>query len=101
MKTVTIEEVGIGPDSRLYVKASLAPSADYSFIWRDATSVRWDEKNRRLYVLPVKGFSPVDDYRQILAAVLGEYGDRLVLAQSTIFLDVPQELASELRKTQI
>jgi hypothetical protein len=70
---------------------------DYAYIWRDASSVRWDEIDRSLYVLPVGGFNVVDELRQIIKAVKGEYGDSLFIDGSTIF-DVPLETACRLRR---
>jgi hypothetical protein len=74
------------------------PNADYSFIYRDASSVRWDETDRSLYVLPVDGFTVVDELRQILKAVNGEYGEYLVVDDSTVFA-VPANVESKLRES--
>ncbi len=100
MKDVAIEVFGLDQASHIYVKPVLALSADYSFIYRDATSVRWDEKYRRLYVLSEACSSPVDDYLRILAAVHREYGVRLVLTEGTVWVDVTAGLADQLRKAE-
>ena len=74
------------------------PNVDYSLIWRDSSSVRWDATDCSLYVLPVDGFSVGDELRQIIKAVKGEYGDSLVVDDSTIFT-VPTEVESKLKES--
>jgi hypothetical protein len=91
-----IEEIGIGPDARLYVKPC---RGNYEFIYRAAMSVRWNKERRWLYVLPVSGFSLVDDYRQILSAAWGECGARLAITAETRFVNVPLDLERALRET--
>ena len=94
MDNVVIQRIAFDTDGRLRVYPS---GGDYSFIWRDASSVRWDDDDRSLYVLPVKDFTIADDFNQIVKAVRGEYGTRLVVDETTVF-DVPETTQAELRK---
>jgi hypothetical protein len=93
MRAIAIQRVDLDSQNRLGVYPS---DGDYSFIWRDASSVRWDAAAKRLFVLPVDGFSNTDEFLQIIKAVKNEYGIILVMDDSTLF-DVPDALAHELR----
>ncbi len=90
MRLVSIEEIAIGPEGRLFVTPALPPDKDYQFIWRDASSVRWDAGSRCLFVLDIDGFDEVDYFRQIVAAVKNEYGDDLVTWPGTVFNGLPE-----------
>lgn len=95
MGKVAISRIAQDATGRLRVYP-WAEEVDYAFIWRDASSVRWDESDRSLYVLPVEGFTLVDEMRQILRAVEGEYGDTLIVDPATIYA-VSTEMKSKLR----
>ena len=96
MGDVGISRIALDEAGRLRVYPRLN-SRDYAFIYRDASSVRWDEADRSLYVLPVDGFTVVDEHRQIIKAIKGEYGDSLFVDESTVFAVRP-EVADELRE---
>jgi hypothetical protein len=96
MSNVAISRIALDAAGKLRVY-SRATSPDYAFIWRDASSVRWDETDRSLYVLPVDGFTVIDELRQIVRAVEGEYRDSLFVDDSTAFA-VPLDLESKLRE---
>jgi hypothetical protein len=97
MGNVSISRIALDAAGKLRVHPRPI-NVDYAFIWRDASSVRWDEADRSLYVLPVDGFTIVDELQQILKAVNGEYRDSLLIDESTIF-DVPVEVEIKLRKS--
>jgi hypothetical protein len=82
---------------RLRVYPRLIGNKNYSFIWRDASSMRWDDVDRFLYVLPVDDFDAADELRQIVRAVKGEYGDYLFTDSSTEFA-VPDDVVCRLRE---
>jgi hypothetical protein len=96
MGDVAISRIALDAAGKLRVYPR-PPNVDYAFIWRDASSVRWDEADRSLCVLPVDGFALVDELRQIIKSVNGEYGDRLIVDDSTVFA-VPTEAESKLRE---
>jgi hypothetical protein len=54
MSEVAVQNLRLDSDGRLRLRPS-CPSA-YPYIYRDASSVRWDESSRELYVLEVPGF---------------------------------------------
>lgn len=94
-RVVIIRRIALDPGGRLRVYPS--GDGDYSYIWRDASSVRWDSEDHSLYVLPVKYFTLADDLNQIIKAVRGECGTQLVTDTTTVF-DVPPEMTPQLRK---
>ena len=68
----------------------------FEYIYRDGSSVRWDEASASFYVIPSARLSPADSFRQILKAVQSEYGEILKLAESTQFDGLPEELVLEI-----
>ena len=97
MADVAISRVALDAAGKLRVYPR-PPNVDYAFIWRDASSVRWDESDRSLHVLPVDGFEVADEFGQILKAVNNEYGDRLIVDDATVFA-VPTYAEGKLRES--
>jgi hypothetical protein len=97
MSEVIIQRVRLAPDGRLRLR--LTGSASYPYIYRSASSVRWDPESEELYVLEVSGFDAVADFKQIITAVAQEYGDELLLSQGTVYVDVPVGMANTLAKS--
>jgi hypothetical protein len=93
--SVTTKRIILDASGRLRVYPDLIPTANYDWIYRDASSVRWNDADRSLHVLPVDGFTPVDELNSIVSAVEREYGEHLVINAETIF-DVPRKLAERL-----
>ncbi len=95
MANVIIQRIAFDADGQLRV---YPPGREnYLYIWRAAKSVRWDDEDRSLYVLPVEDFTVVDDFNQIIKAVREEYGVRLVIGETTAF-DLPAEMVAQLGK---
>ena len=89
---VPIEEITIDLRGHLLIRPKLAPSEDLSFIWRDATGIRWNEEHRCLCAAEPDRWTHGPLYRQILAAALGEYGICLALTGSTVWTNVAADV---------
>ena len=63
--------------------------------------MRWDELCGELYVHDVPEFSTLDEFKQIVAVVARESGDQLVLAPSTVYVDIPSELIAALCESAV
>lgn len=99
MSNMAIELVRVDAVGNLRLRPA-TPSRfdDYRFVYRDSSSIRWDETLFELYCLPIKRFSLVDEFRQIQAAVFNEYGDRLIVTAKTVFQSIPEDLIEQLRR---
>ena len=93
MTTDNIIEVGIDNKERIYIKPE---TNDFDFIWRDASEVSWDDKNKVLYSPKPKEWTYFDWYRQIILATKGEYGCQLVLTDKTQWINIPDELKEQI-----
>ena len=93
MTTDNIIEVGIDNKERIYIKPE---TNDFEFIWRDASEVSWDDKNKVLYSPKPKEWTYFDWYRQIILATKGEYGCQLVLTDKTQWINIPDELKEQI-----
>jgi hypothetical protein len=61
--------------------------------------VRWDGLCGEFYVHDVPEFSTVDEFKEIIAAVSREYGDKLILSAATVYVDIPNALIAALRES--
>jgi hypothetical protein len=41
----------------------------------------------------------VDEFKEIIAAVSREYGDKLILSAATVYVDIPSDLIAALRES--
>jgi hypothetical protein len=88
-----IIEVGIDEKGRLYIKPE---TKTFEFIWRDASEVGWDDKEKVLYSPKPKEWTYYDWYRQIIMGTNGEYGCQLVLTDKTQWTNIPSELKNQI-----
>jgi hypothetical protein len=88
-----IEEVGIDKAERLYLRPALT---SFDYIHRAGMEVSWDQAGKRLFTPKPRQWTHLDWFRQIIAAVAGEYGVALELSPSTIWSNVPEELRTEI-----
>jgi len=85
----TIDEVGLDAEQRLFVRPT---SGDFEHVYRAAMEVYWDRSSRRLsHPQPPRGWTPVQWFQQIVAAVADEYGLQLRLTHQTAWTAVPEE----------
>jgi len=96
MPVITIERARLDANGQLRLKPAGQPAFEYSYIWRSASSVRWDGAAAEFYVLPIDGFTPTHEWRQILSAVKSEFGLLLEIADATVFENVPPTLEATL-----
>lgn len=100
MSDIAIEKIEVNDTGQLLVFPGIAPDEDYRFIYRDASFVRWNDKLRCLYTAPEMGTSGLTkQFTQIVSAVKDEYGDTLLITETTQLVNVPSNIEDELRKT--
>jgi hypothetical protein len=87
-----IAEIGIDSDGYLFVRPALQPSANFEFIWRDASGIRWSETRRVLHAYEPARWEHFALYKQILNAVRSEYGESLEPTVETQWSQVTPEL---------
>lgn len=85
----TIDEVGFDPEQRVFVRPT---SGDFEHVYRAAMEVYWDRLSRRLsHPRAPRGWTPVQWFQQIVAAVADEYGVQLKLTNQTTWTAVPED----------
>ena len=84
-----IIEIGIDDQIGIYVKPE---TAKFAHIWRSASGVQWDDKKNILCTTNQSGWTHLQWYKQIVGAVLDEYGYELSLTDKTIWTDIPDDL---------
>ena len=99
MRNIAIERIEVNDSGQLLVVPGIAPDEDYRFIYRDASFVRWNDKLRCLYTAPEMGKSGVTkQFTQIVSAVKDEYGDTLLITETTQLVNLPSNIEDELKK---
>ena len=96
VRQVVIEKIVASRDGGILITPSLPPDTDYAFIYRDASSVRWDAASRSLLVLDIDGFDAVDYVRHVIAAVKNEYGDDLIMTPRTVLSGLPESAQKQM-----
>jgi hypothetical protein len=100
-EVVPIDEVEFDASIGILVRPKIPVAEHYEHIYRTASGVRWQPQKRALVPYEVKGMSPAWWFRQIVAAVQSEYGQRLELRPDTRRTNVPEpdrrEIESEHR----
>jgi hypothetical protein len=101
MREVIIRQVSLDPNRRLRLRPTppqrLGPY--YVYIYRDASGVAWDDLRGEFYVRQNPESNPVDEFKRIIAAVAREYGEKLTLSPSTLYLDIPNDMIAALRES--
>lgn len=84
-----ILEIGIDDKERLFVKPQ---TEQFEFIYRDASGISWDDKEKFLYSPKQGELTYFDWFRQIILATKGEYGCELKITNETKWTNIPAEL---------
>ena len=92
-----IVEVGIDEDGKLYVRPA---NQNFPYIYRAAMGVEWDPVRGILFAPKPRGWSHLDWFRQILAAVADEYGVRLRVGAATAWSNIPELLRMQIETDQ-
>ena len=96
MARIPVEEIRIDESGRLHLHPRLAEGSDYEFVYRAAMEVYWDPVSASLFSPVPRERSYLDWFRQIVAAVRSEYGDRLAVSGRTQWTNVPGDLRREI-----
>ena len=92
MNSDNITEIGIDELGRLFIKPE---TKQFSYIWRSATEVHWDN-NGFLYSPKPREWTYFMWYKQILFAIKDEYGCSLLITSNTKWFSVPEDLKQEI-----
>jgi hypothetical protein len=87
---VAIAEVEVDAEQGVFVRPT---ERDFEYVYRAAMEVYWDRQTRRLYhPRRLRGWTPVQWFQQIIAAVADEYGVALKLNAQTVWVAVRTDL---------
>ena len=96
-RRVSVTGIEIDDQGRLLV---FPGEVDYSFIYRSATGVHWDQDRRALVGPAPKEWSYLDWYKNIVASVRSEYGDALEATGATSWVNVADVLQADILRQQ-
>ena len=89
----SISEISIDDSGRLCIKPT---TKEFTFIYRSATEVHWDNNKRFLYSPKPREWTYLDWYKQIFSAILSEYGCELTTTTDTKWSKIPEELKRDI-----
>jgi hypothetical protein len=92
-----IEEIGLDAQGHLFIRPAGASSEEFSYIYRDASGIRWNTTLRTLQAYEPERWEATALYRQMIAAVRREYGVLLVIKPSTRWSGVSDELRAAIQ----
>jgi hypothetical protein len=93
MKTDNIIEVKIDNLGRLCI----TPEKEiFTFVWRSATEVHWDDKYFYLYSPKPREWSYFDWFMHIISVIKIECNCELMLTDHTLWVDIPTSLKQQI-----
>lgn len=92
-RQVEVIEVGIDKNERLFIRPK---NERFTFIYRTATEVHWDEKELFLYSPKPREWSYCDWFRHIIDVADKECNCKLVLTHRTIWTNIENELKKQI-----
>jgi hypothetical protein len=95
MNEEAISEVGIDAQGSLYLRPS---STSFEHIYRAGKEVHWDPERKVLLSPKPRDWSYTRWFERIVAAAAEEYGVRLSVTPSTLWLNVPSDLKAAISK---
>ncbi|WP_426667222.1 hypothetical protein ACPPVU_14450 [Mucilaginibacter sp. McL0603] len=93
MKNDGIKEVAIDDSGRLCI---FPETEKFTYIYRTATEVHWDNKDMFLYSPKPREWSYLDWYKHIINVVKNECYCNLSLTKNTLFTNIPEILKKEI-----
>jgi hypothetical protein len=95
MEIETIKAIGINEQEQLYIKPC---TKQFTLIWRSATKVHWNDKERYLYSPKPIEWSCLDWYKHIVSVIVDEYNYKLIVVEDTMWHNVYDALKSQIIK---
>jgi Integron Cassette Protein Hfx_Cass5 len=91
-RVMQIEEIGLDDQGYLFVRPWAASADEFAYIYRAAMGIRWNSRLRVLHAYEPARWAATDLYKQIIAAVCGEYGIQLQLTHTTVWSGLPEDV---------
>ena len=101
MTPLPIQRIAIDETGRLVIQPELSPGQNLASVYRSAMGVHWDDELRALYCPRPKNWSYVRWFKQAVAAVASEYGLSITIVASTNWVNVPNEIQTEIRNAAL
>lgn len=95
-KVMSIGEIGLDDQGHLFVRPLGASADEFTYIWRDASGIRWNTQLRALQAAEPARWKETELYKQIIASTYREYGVRLQTTPSTLWTCTPAELRTSI-----
>ncbi|MES3037811.1 MAG: hypothetical protein V4736_07890 [Bdellovibrionota bacterium] len=94
MAKISIEEIGIDDQQRLYIKVS---RKSYEYVYRAATGVHWDKDKAFLHSPVPTEMTYLQWFSRIISTIIQEYDDHLEVTINTRWINTPEDLRSEIQ----
>jgi len=95
MRTDKIIKIEIDESGRLLI----TPDTErFTMIYRSAAEVHWDNKMNALYSPKPREWSYLDWYKHIVSLIVTDCNCRLLITESTEWINVPDDLKNEIKE---
>jgi hypothetical protein len=95
MGTDNIIEIEIDESERLLIKPE---TEKFPMIYRSAAEVHWDNNKNCLYSPKPREWSYLDWYKHIVSLIVTDCNCRLLITESTEWINVPEDLKIEIKE---
>ena len=95
MRTDKIIEIEIDESERLLIKPE---TEKFTMIYRSASEVHWDNNKNCLYSPKPREWSYLDWYKHIVTLIVTDCNCKLLITQSTKWINVPEDLKTEIKQ---
>lgn len=93
-KVDEIVEIGIDTNERLFIKPK---REKFTLIYRTATEVHWDEKEKFLYSPKPREWNHIDWYKHIIKIIATDCNCKLILTYRTTWTNISDELKKQIK----
>lgn len=94
MRNDKISKIEIDESGRLVITPD---TEKFTMIYRSASEVHWDDKINSLYSPKPRKLSYLDWYKHIISIIVSECNCRLLITDSTKWINVPDEMKCEIK----
>ena len=98
MKTEAISVIWIDDCNRLCIQPD---ATTFEMIYGSAMGVNWNHQNHYLYSQVMNSWTPIDWFRQILAAVQSEYEYHLYTTEKTEWKNIDKSLVNLIKAESV
>jgi hypothetical protein len=98
MKVRAVALVEMDSSGQLFVRPESDSEGIYEYIYREANGLRWNREKRALCAYEPERWQPEELFQHMVTTLRSAFDETLQLTQDTVWIGVPPELQTQLRR---